>query len=92
MEIYKEYEYIFFHHCSISADDQLDIIKCINDHNYEAFMHYYDKYQLDKQNNPQGWTYFPDYIYAWDGDDFEQISVFDRDNFGKITNAECECG
>lgn len=89
----EDYVYWFYYHGYISVTEQENIINHIENHDFEAFLQFYSWYQINKLNNPEGWTYFPDTIFIHRGDgEIEEVSVFDRDNFNKITDAACECG
>ena len=69
--------YFWYHHMYISPAEQARINRAIREHDYDAFMQFYEWYQLNPLNNPDGWVFFP------------EIS---REDFEKITYCECECG
>ena len=89
-----QYIYFWYHHLYISSNEQENIRKHIANHDFEAFLQFYTWYQLNTLNNPENWTYFPDTIIVYDDDNkfIDRISVFDRNNFSKITHNESECG
>lgn len=69
--------YIFYHHLYIGLAEQYKIQDVILQHDWDAFQQFYNWYQLNPLNNPEGWVFFP------------EIS---REDFDKIKYCECECG
>jgi len=90
----KKYVYYWYDHLLLRPGVAHDIEECIKNHNYDKFMEYYKFFQLNELINPEGLTYFPDHIAVFDQDSnlLEDISVFNRENFNKITYNEYECG
>lgn len=105
LEETREYVYYWYHHMAMNHEVKLSTggsgtffeHRYVNDviieglHDFDRFLEYYEKYQ---NNNTDGLLYFPEEIIVRgkDGQEIERISVLDRDNFAKITHAECECG
>ena len=52
----------------MSSAEREEIIKRIESHDYDAFIQFYNWYQINKLNNPDGWVYFPQYIDMADDD------------------------
>lgn len=85
--------YFFYHHFYMSSAEREEIIKRIESHDYDAFIQFYNWYQINKLNNPDGWVYFPQYINMADDDGNNcRYCILDREIFNMITRAECECG
>ena len=89
-----EFTYYFYHHEYISVAEQVRIMECILNHDYEDFLQFYSWYQLNELNNPESWCYLPDIISVYNKrtDDVTKIPVLDQDNFSLITCTKCECG
>ena len=87
-----KYIYNYWHHNSIGADEQKDITDMIMAHCYDAFMQVYATYQLCPINNANGICYFPDVITVVEDDSIRFVSVFEKENFNKITDVKVTCG
>ena len=88
-----DYVYYWYYHGAMSHDAADTINNLIMSHDYDAFLRIYEEYKPGTDKNPYGWTFFPDRISCFkDYDLVDQTSVFDKENFNKITRAEYECG
>lgn len=96
-----EYTYYWYHH-GMSQNDRQRIHEAIESHNFEVFISFYKKYTIQGIKNGfysdefDCWfpiVYFSNSITVFDGEEIvDDISIFDRENFNKITFNECENG
>lgn len=101
----RTYTYYWYHHM-MPTEERKKISETIQNKDYEGFIELYKKYSIlaiqhgKYYEEFKSWlpmTYLPDTISVWneDGDKLEfveYLSALDKNNFMKITYAECECG
>ena len=97
----KEYSYYWYHHMAFTSEECQKIDKIILDHDWNAFMEYYKKYDdryYEYKGDRYKICYFPDTIDCFDDsldeDDenyYTEIPL-NEENFKLITFAEHECG
>ena len=70
-----------------------EIMKAIQEKNYETFMAYYNQWL--RTGLAQNVTYLPSEAYVSVGEDYEHIvttNILEKNNFMQITHCEYECG
>ena len=97
----KEYIYYWYHHM-ISSLEIEKIQASIENKKYFDFIELYKEYSIKAIKKGQyseefkTWipmTFLPDSICVYEKDKIvDYISILDKENFEKITYAECECG
>lgn len=70
-----------------------EIVKAINNKDYEQFMKYYEKWTAIGKK--QGALYLPDEASVCAGEDYKHMvttNILNKNNFNQITHCEYECG
>lgn len=89
-----EYEanYFFYHHMDMPTEDQYQVEEAVENHDFKSFMEMYKKWQKGRKD---GFCYLPDKVMVSYGDkenDYFEMSILNKENFERLTYAECECG
>ena len=87
-----EYHYLFYNHGYMGEGEADRIIEYIEDHNFEAFMEFYDWFNNNRTNNPKGLEFFPNHITVFKDDGGCDSIPLTKENFMVINVADCEHG
>lgn len=97
----KQYIYYWYHHM-MPVEERERIEKILQEKDYFAFIDVYKEYSIKAIEYGQydeelhTWIpviFLPENIIVWDNEEIvDSLNVLDKENFEKITYAECECG